>query len=62
MCELNDHRQIRACVDSLRAADADLRRVLLHVHVPLPADDDADRQLLPALSHNQFQVISAISH
>ena len=61
MCELNDYRQIRACVNSLRAADADLRRVLLHVHVPHPANDDDDRQLLPVLSHNQFQVISAIS-
>ena len=48
--------QIRAAVDPLGAADADLRRVLLHVHVPLPPDDDHDRQLRPLLPHHQFQV------
>ena len=48
--------QIRAAVDPLGAADADLRRVLLHVHVPLPAHDDHDSQLRPLLPHHQFQV------
>ena len=49
--------QVRAAVDPLGAADADLRRVLLHVHVPLPAHDDHDSLLRPLVPHHQFQCI-----